>query len=114
MSEEHFDVKAYLDDIIDKLTTVKNDIKTKDASAIERLDSFNLILEKYTVYRLLLPDGLSYIDLFEGEDLSDTRTATLHYYPNGLKDHIAYEINDEDVLDKLFSRMAEIMWHLSE
>jgi len=69
----------------------------------------SITVEEYTVLRLYFKDGLSYVDVFVNDADMSPESAVLHYFPEGISKHLAYEITDDEMIGKLYMLISDIM-----
>jgi len=108
MSEE-FDPEEFLNSNIDEIELKVNEAKKHQFEMDDKAEIEGITVEEYTVLRLYFKDGLSYVDVFISDDDMSPYSAVMHYFPEGINKHYAYEITDDNMIMKLYMLISDIM-----
>jgi len=108
MSEE-FDPREFLNRNIAEIELKVNEAEKHQFEMDSNAEIDGITVEEYSVLRLYFKDGLSYVDVFISDDDMSPYSAVMHYFPEGISKHLAYEITDDDMIMKLYLLISDIM-----
>jgi len=108
MSEE-FDPREFLNSNIHEIELKVNEAEKHEFEMDDKTEIEGITVEEYTVLRLYFKDGLSYVDVFVNDVNLYPESAVLHYFPQGIGKHFAYEITDDDMIERIYMLISDVM-----
>jgi len=109
MMSDEFDPKEFLSKHIAEIQPKVTKLQKQQFEMNEGTGIDGITVEEFTVLRMYFEDGLSYVDVFLSDVNMSPDSATLHYFPEGLSKQLAYEITDDDMIEKLYQLISDIM-----